>query len=231
MLRGCRHPSQIVPTTRITLSHKAFRSYVGGRQTLLAGFCTRNVQNMTPADTPEATPAWRLLAHPLRSRIVAHLRLHGGATATELAQALGTHTGATSYHVRVLAGAGLVEDTGLGNAKTRVWALAEADDDGDDLATANLGDDDGMGAWLAHDYVDHFAEKAHAWIDDREAWEPVWQDEAGLQDALVLVSEEQLAALRAELSEVVARYRRIGAGTPGARRVTAYTALLPVDPR
>lgn len=47
----------------------------------------------------------------------------------------------------------------------------------------------------------------------------------------MLVGEEQLTALRAELDEVVARYRRIGAGTPGARRVTAYTALLPVDPR
>lgn len=173
----------------------------------------------------------RALAHPLRSRIVAHLRIDGAATGAELARVLETNTGVISYHLRVLEAAGLVEDTGLGNAKTRVWALAEADDDGDDLATANLGDDDGMGAWLAHDYVDHFAEKAHAWIDDREAWEPVWQDEAGLQDALVLVSEEQLAALRAELSEVVARYRRIGAGTPGARRVTAYTALLPVDPR
>jgi DNA-binding transcriptional ArsR family regulator len=182
-----------------------------------------------------STPPWRLLAHPLRSRIVAHLRLHGGATATELASALGTHTGATSYHVRVLAQAGLVEDTGLGNAKTRVWALADPDDeedDADDLA-ADVPDDpdDDSSDWLAHDYIDHFAEKAHAFVDRAHDWEPVWQEECGLHDAQVLVSEEQLTALRAELSEVLERYRRIGAGTPGARRVATYTALLPVDPR
>ncbi len=160
---------------------------------------------------------------------MAHLRLHGGATGTELAQALGTHTGATSYHVRVLAEAGLVEDTGLGNAKTRVWALADNDDELD--SDPGDADDEGMGGWLAHDYVDHFAEKAHSFIDRAHEWEPVWQDECGLEDGLVLVSEEQLAALRTELEEVVARYRRMGAGTPGARRVAAYTALLPIDPR
>ena len=83
------------------------------------------------SDSP-STDAWRLLAHPLRSRILAHLRLHGGATAAELARALGTNTGATSYHVRVLESAGLVEDTGLGNAKTRVWAIADDESDDDD---------------------------------------------------------------------------------------------------
>lgn len=182
-----------------------------------------------PDATPPGTPSWRLLAHPLRSRIVAHLRLHGGATATELASALGTHTGATSYHVRVLARAGLVEDTGLGNAKTRIWALADAEED--EPGPPPSPDESEMGDWLAHDYVDHLTQKAHAWIDQQSRWEPVWQDECGVQDGLVLVGEEQLTALRAELDEVVARYRRIGAGTPGARRVTAYTALLPVDPR
>lgn len=179
---------------------------------------------------PPDQPRWRLLAHPLRSRIVAHLRLHGGATGAELARALGTHTGATSYHVRVLAAAGLVEDTGLGNAKTRVWALVDPTEEADsDLDLP--GPDDDMGDWLTHDYVDHFAQRSHAFIDRAHAWEPVWQDECGLQDAQVLVSEEQLTALRAELDEVLGRYRRMGAGTPGARRVAAYTSLLPVDPR
>lgn len=187
----------------------------------------------------QESAGWRVLAHPLRSAIVAQLRLHGGATSAELARALRTHTGATSYHLRALERAGLVEDTGLGNAKTRVWALREADDDdddegdadtGDDGSTSNPAEDAAMDDWLVHDYTDHFTRRAHAWADDRHSWAPVWQDECGLRDAPVLVSEEQVAALRSELDEVLARYRRIGAGTPGARRVVAYTALLPVDP-
>ncbi|MGO1167099.1 MAG: winged helix-turn-helix domain-containing protein, partial [Janibacter sp.] len=60
-----------------------------------------------PTSTPGPAP-WRLLAHPLRSRILAHLRLHGGATAADLARALSSNTGASSYHARVLAEAGLV---------------------------------------------------------------------------------------------------------------------------
>ncbi|NHN55149.1 helix-turn-helix domain-containing protein [Calidifontibacter sp. DB0510] len=170
----------------------------------------------------------RVLAHPLRSRLVAHLRLEGGATSAELARALDTNTGATSYHLRVLEGAGLVEDTGLGNAKTRVWALVEDDDAEPDLPT----DPDELAAdrWLEHDYVDHFAERSHALIDAAADWPAVWQELLGLRDKPLLMTGDQATAFAAELDELLERYRRIGAGSPGARRLVAYAALLPVDP-
>ena len=41
------------------------------------------------------TTALRTLAHPLRSRLLTQLRLHGPATATSLAGTLGTNSGAT----------------------------------------------------------------------------------------------------------------------------------------
>jgi len=50
----------------------------------------------------------RVLAHPLRFRLLGRLRLDGPATATGLARALETNTGATSYHLRQLADVGLV---------------------------------------------------------------------------------------------------------------------------
>lgn len=176
--------------------------------------------------------AYRVLAHPVRSRILAHLRLHGGSTATELAQALSTHTGATSYHVRVLAEAGLVEDTGLGNAKTRVWAIADVEDDDDAAVDALelLDDEEADDArWLEHDYLNHTLERAHAWVDTQAAWPPVWQEECRAFDSQVLVSEEQMTALRADLEALLARYRRIGAGTPGARRVMISVTPIPLD--
>ena len=72
----------------------------------------------------------KVLAHPLRSRLVGALRLNGPSTATALAQHLGTNSGATSYHLRKLAEVGLVVDTGQGDAKSRVWAAAsEVTDD------------------------------------------------------------------------------------------------------
>ena len=39
----------------------------------------------------------------------------------------------------------------------------------------------------------------------------------------------QLSALREDLSEVLERYRRVGAGNPSAKRVAVYVCPLPVD--
>ena len=170
----------------------------------------------------------RALAHPLRSRIVAHLRIDGAATGAELARVLETNTGVISYHLRVLEAAGLVEDTGLGNAKTRVWAIA--DDEDDDESFDDVAEDDPTGRWLDHDYVDHFAQRAHRWIDDQDAWASIWQESCGLRDVPVLATEEQFVAYLAELDELNERYRRIGAGSPGAKRVAVFLAPYPVDP-
>src|SRR5918992_6259749 len=64
----------------------------------------------------------RVLAHPLRSRLLSALRLDGPATATGLAAATGSNTGATSYHLRQLAAVGLVvEEAGHGRGRERWW--------------------------------------------------------------------------------------------------------------
>ncbi len=66
------------------------------------------------------------LAHPLRARLLAALRLDGPATATPLAARLGTNSGATSYHLRKLAGVGIVEDDEPTNRRDRVWRAAHS---------------------------------------------------------------------------------------------------------
>lgn len=52
----------------------------------------------------------RTLAHPLRQRILRQLGQHGPATASILGKALGESSGATSYHLRMLARHGFVEE-------------------------------------------------------------------------------------------------------------------------
>ncbi|UUZ45438.2 ArsR family transcriptional regulator [Janibacter limosus] len=136
----------------------------------------------------------------------------------------------------VLAQAGLVEDTGPGDGRSRVWAAARADErDGVDTSVAVSAIDDADeladALWLAHDVVDHHAQRQHGWIDAQVARPLVWQEECGIDDREVLVDETQLAALRAELGAVLDRYRRRGAGTPGARRVSAVVALTPLPRR
>jgi DNA-binding transcriptional ArsR family regulator len=53
---------------------------------------------------------WKALSHPLRGEMLRHLDEHGPATSTTIAEALGENTGTTSYHLRVLADAGIIEE-------------------------------------------------------------------------------------------------------------------------
>src|SRR3954452_11446864 len=116
-------------------------------------------------DTPPATilrldpRGLKVLAHPLRSRLLTALREHGPATATALADRLGTNTGATSYHLRKLASVGLVEETGEGRGKERPWQAAS---EMHEFTERDVADDpDGQAAtdWLRRHYLRGFIDR------------------------------------------------------------------------
>ena len=110
--------------------------------------------------------AIRVLAHPLRSRVLSQLRRRP-ATATELAAALHTNTGATSYHLRKLESVGLVTDTGEGEGKRRLWRAARATTPGQLGVPRRRGRHDRSG-WLERDYIRQFAARAEHWQDATE---------------------------------------------------------------
>jgi DNA-binding transcriptional ArsR family regulator len=175
------------------------------------------------------TAKLKVLAHPLRSRLVGALRLSGPATATALAAQLNTNSGATSYHLRKLESVGLVADTGEGAGKQRLWAAA-ADVTHFDPSDF-VGDDDAESAfgWLERDWLRHFTEKFGRWLDLRLSWPAAWIDAAGMNDTMIVVTSEQLVAMHTEIDEVIERYRRAGQGNPQAKRVAAYVCFYPVD--
>src|SRR5215211_4630810 len=73
----------------------------------------------------EDPEALRALAHPLRGRLLVALRLDGPATASMLARRYDESSGATSYHLRVLARYGFVEDDpGHDGGRERWWRAA-----------------------------------------------------------------------------------------------------------
>jgi predicted ArsR family transcriptional regulator len=175
--------------------------------------------------------ALRVLAHPLRARLLSELRLNGAATATQLAERLATNTGATSYHLRKLAEVGLVAETGAGTGKQRFWAPAQ---DSHGWSDADLaGDPDALAAagWLRQHYMSHFAERVARWEDERQHWPVAWQDAAHMSDALVTATAEELEELMSELEEVMLRHReRLGDDDrPGARRVAVQLYAMPTD--
>jgi predicted ArsR family transcriptional regulator len=172
----------------------------------------------------------RVLAHPLRSRLLGRLRMDGPATATRLAEALGTNTGATSYHLRQLAEAGLVaEELSAGRGRERWWRAAH------DMSSwqrdAFAGDADATAAadWLDSYALQRFVARAESWQRARPDAAPAWRTAAGFSDYLLNLGSEQLSALTAELDAVIERYRALGQTDPGpdARQVLLYLYALP----
>ena len=173
--------------------------------------------------------ALRVLAHPLRSRLLSQLRLHGPATATDLAEVLDTNSGATSYHLRKLESVGLVTDTGTGAGKRRVWEASSrghewqpSDFTGDEDAEASL-------SWLSRYYHDSLAERVHGWAEASPSWPAAWRDTLGSGDDAVTVTAEQARQMWDDISAVITRYRDAGSDDPAARRVRVWTHLLPLD--
>jgi len=171
----------------------------------------------------------KVLAHPLRSRLLSRLRVGGPATATDLATALGTNSGATSYDLRKLESVGLVTDTGDGEGKRRLWRAATESHQFE--PSDFVGDEDSETAlnWLVRDYTRHFSEQFERWLDVEGTWPTEWRDAVGMNDSFIVATAAQVEELKAELDELIARYRRVGQGNPNARRLAVYPATYPLD--
>jgi DNA-binding transcriptional ArsR family regulator len=170
--------------------------------------------------------AIRVLAHPLRSRLLGQLRREGPATATALARTIGTNTGATSYHLRKLASVGLVVETGEGHGRERWW---RADHEMHSWFPSDVaGDPEGeeAAAWLEGHALRLFSEYASRWQAEESSWSPQWRDAASASDYLLRLSPEQLMALNQELSAVLDRYRHLDP-EPGAQRVHYFLHAFP----
>jgi hypothetical protein len=122
-----------------------------------------------------------------------------------------------------------VRDTEEGEGKRRLWRAASeshswhpSDFDGDEDSETALN-------WLTRDYARHFSEQYDKWLDVSTTWPTEWQDACGSSDASVLVTADALEELRAEMWELIERYRRVGQGNPQARRIAVYAFAYPLD--
>jgi predicted ArsR family transcriptional regulator len=174
--------------------------------------------------------AIKVLAHPLRSRLLTELRMHGPATATDLARGLDTNTGATSYHLRRLASVGLVEETQDGRGRERPWRAATEMHGWTERDTAGDPDAEAASDWLRHHYLRTFVERYEAWLDDQAAWPLVWQDAAGASDVALNLDAAGLAALNADLEALFQTYRdRLPSGPADARLVQVHVHAFPLE--
>jgi DNA-binding transcriptional ArsR family regulator len=171
----------------------------------------------------------RAMAHPARLALLEHLRNGGPATATECAGVVGLSPSATSYHLRALARAGLVEAApGRGDGRERLWRIT-----GGRYEVSGVADlaPEGREALRA------LLESLLAWDDVRvrrylsrlDAEPPEWQDAAFFMDSTLQVTADELTALTQAVEALIAPYRkeRRADPSPGTRPVSLTVRALP----
>ena len=174
--------------------------------------------------------AIKVLAHPLRSRLLSALRIGGPATATALAGRLETNTGATSYHLRRLASVGLVEETAEGRGRERWWRAATDMHSFTQRDVAYDADGQAAADWLRRYYLRSFLDRYGAWLDEHASWPLEWQEVADASDWLLRVSPRRLGELNAELGTLVERYRDPDPDDPDARPIEIHLHAFPLGP-
>ncbi|MFJ9694762.1 ArsR/SmtB family transcription factor [Kitasatospora sp. NPDC101183] len=152
--------------------------------------------------------AMRALAHPVRLAILERLQRHGPATATQLAPEVGATPSVTSWHLRHLAGFGLVRDAEPGpDRRQRRW---EAVARGFRFETPeDPADEEGRAAAsvLSREMFLRAGELPNRWAAEVEpGLEPRWRRLAGLANTRVVVSAEELAAIEDAIEAVLAPY-------------------------
>lgn len=148
----------------------------------------------------------RALAHPMRNRMLGLLRVYGPATATTLASRLGVNTGATSYHLRQLADAGLVtEDDSRGNARDRWWKAAHLGTAFDQSELLEAEPELTMG--FLHGIGQVYAENMFRAIDELQTQTPEWREATLFSDWLFHLTPDQLKEMNEELMAVVEKYQ------------------------
>ncbi len=174
--------------------------------------------------------AVKVLAHPLRSRLLSALRAGGPATATALAERLGTNSGATSYHLRKLASVGIVEETGEGHGRERWWRASTEMHSFTQRDVAYDADGQAAADWLRRYYLRSFLDRYAAWLDGHSSWPLDWQEAADASDYLLRISPQRLAELGAEITTLLERYRDTDPGDERAVAVEIHVHAFPLGP-
>src|SRR2546430_13756674 len=150
----------------------------------------------------------RALAHPAGLSITSYLNAGTAASATELAEVVGLSPSATSYHLRALAKAGLVEQApSRGDGRERVWTSALR---GYQVATEQHADPEVRAA--EDQLIDAFLvlenERLREFLAQRDTEPPEWFAVAFASESLLDMTAAELDELQKKVIELIAPYRK-----------------------
>lgn len=173
---------------------------------------------------------FKAVTHPLRVRLLGHLREYGPATATELARQFQTDTGSTSYHLRKLAQFGFVSDVAQagGHPRTRRWQAVHKTTSWDNTDFVSTPEGREVVAVMRRRQIEALMRDLERFESLLPELPPEWAQAAGINgDQLFKLTAASLKRLQegfeAELEAAAAR----DADDPQARVVAVYAAGFP----
>jgi DNA-binding transcriptional ArsR family regulator len=148
----------------------------------------------------------RALAHPARFAILEHLFGGEANTATELAEVVRLSPSATSYHLRALAKANLIEEApSRGDGRERVWQTSIR---GLDITAGPEGSPAEQAA--EHEVTSMFVDlddaRTREWIERRTSESQEWYEASGFAEMRLNVTAEELDELNKKVMALLIPY-------------------------
>lgn len=188
------------------------------------------MRDARPVRDPKAL---RALAHPLRWAIMELLWSEQPATATRCGELLGEPANSCSYHLRMLAKYGFVEEAGGGVGHERPWRLTSLD-----LSFSDAGDENADTAAAARAfstmYIEREAARQRAWLRQMPNTPRRWRRAALSRSAIRWLTVQELEALNQEIDAIFDRYQErlvdADARPAGTRLVRLFAVAFPQPP-
>ncbi|WP_086828713.1 helix-turn-helix domain-containing protein [Streptomyces sp. NRRL B-24572] len=148
--------------------------------------------------------ALRAYAHPLRMSLVGLLRSSGPFTATRAAELTGESVASCSYHLRILAKYGLVEEAPGGRGREKPWRATarytEWPEYSEDATVAEAADA------LSTAVAERYFERVTRALENRHRLPKEWREAEQFGDSLLHLTPEELAGIGERIDELLRPY-------------------------
>jgi DNA-binding transcriptional ArsR family regulator len=170
----------------------------------------------------------RAIAHPLRLRLLAELRINGPANATTLAADVGQSAALVSYHLRSLGRYGFVEDVQdlARDGRERWWRAVHEGVTWSQSDFLDTPDRAAAAGTLMSEIAERYAEAARQWLADVPNWPSEWVAAADMSDWPLELTADEAMRLRDEIAAMIERYTKTSAD-PDAKPVRVILYVLP----
>jgi DNA-binding transcriptional ArsR family regulator len=178
----------------------------------------------------------RALAHPLRLQLLQVLHAEGPATASQLGRRLGESSGATSYHLRALHRAGMVEEAEQRNGRERWWQRPSerllipnsvppgaSDSERAELQAAH--------AQIESILVERDENALRRWMEVRYELPLEWQDAQWIGNTRIWATADEVSEFVRAVLDLAEPFRRAPEAADSDRREAHFTfRVLPQKP-